>query len=75
MRRYTVVLEYDPEADAYSVTVPALPGCTSQGATVGEALANAKEAVAGHIAALEQIGEPIPEEATIPMAVIATVAA
>src|SRR6266571_1646266 len=40
MRRYTVILEYDPEAAAYSVTVPALPGCTSMGATVEEAAAN-----------------------------------
>jgi len=62
MRRYTVILEYDPDAQAYAVTVPALPGCTSQGATIEEALANAKEAIAGHVASLEEIGESIPEE-------------
>lgn len=34
MRKYTVILEYDLEAKAYAVTVPALPGCTSQGDTI-----------------------------------------
>lgn len=62
MRRYTVILEYDPEAQCYAVTVPALPGCTSQGVTIEESLANAKEAIAGHVASLQQLGEPIPEE-------------
>jgi antitoxin HicB len=75
MRHYTAILEYDPEAGAYSVTVPALPGCTSQGVTVEEALANAKEAVAGHLAALEALGQPIPEETEGPRVVIATIAA
>ncbi|MHB1135099.1 MAG: type II toxin-antitoxin system HicB family antitoxin [Chloroflexota bacterium] len=63
MRKYTVILEFDAEAGAYAVTVPALPGCTSEGRTVEEALANAQEAIAGHIATLESIGEPVPEEA------------
>ena len=62
MRHYTVILEYDPDVEAYAVTVPALPGCTSQGATIEEALANAKEAIAGHVASLEQIGEPVPNK-------------
>jgi predicted RNase H-like HicB family nuclease len=62
MRTYTVVLEYDPHEPGYSVRVPALLGCYTQGDTVEEALTNAKEAIAGHLAALEQIGAPIPEE-------------
>jgi predicted RNase H-like HicB family nuclease len=62
MRTYTVILEYDAEVGAYGVRVPALPGCYSQGASVEEALANAGEAIRGHIAALEQIGAPVPEE-------------
>jgi predicted RNase H-like HicB family nuclease len=75
MRRYTVILEYDLEAAGYSVTVPALPGCTSMGATVEEALSNAQEAVSGHVAALEALGEPVPEETTGPMLVVVGVAA
>ena len=75
MRRYTVVLEYDPEAQAYAVVVPALPGCTSQGDTVEEALAAAREAGAGHIAALEAIGAPVPEEPEGATVIVASVAA
>lgn len=75
MRQYTVIVEYDPEAAAYSVVVPSLPGCTSQGSTVDEALANAREAIAGHIAALKELGEPIPEETNPPQAIRIDVAA
>jgi len=42
---------------------------------IDEALANAKEAVVGHVAALEALGEPVPEETVGPMVVIASVAA
>ena len=56
------MLEYDCDVSPYSVRVPSLPGCYSQGLTAEEALANAEEAIAGHIAALEEIGSPIPEE-------------
>jgi predicted RNase H-like HicB family nuclease len=75
MRRYTVVLEYDPEAQAYSVVVPTLPGCTSQGDTVDEALTNAKVAIAGHVQALEALGAPVPEEPEGATIIVASVAA
>ena len=42
--------------------MPALPGCYSQGDTLEEAIANAKEAIAGYIEALALDGEPVPEE-------------
>ncbi len=75
VRRYTEVLEFDPEANACSVVVPALPGCTSMGDTVDEALANAKEAIAGHVASLEELGHPVPEEPDRAMVIVASVAA
>ena len=75
MRRYTIILEYDPEARSYAVTVPVLPGCTSQGDTIEEAIAMAKEAIAGHIACLEAAGEPVPAEAERPQAITIEVAA
>lgn len=75
MSKYTIILEYDPEAKAYGVTVPALPGCTSQGDTIEDAIASAKEAIAGHIAALRDIGEPVPEETERPQAITIDVAA
>jgi len=75
MRRYTIILEYDPEAGSYAVTVPALPGCTSQGDTIEEAIAMAREAIAGHIACLEEVGESVPEEVERPQMVTIEVAA
>ena len=75
MRHYTVIVEYDPEADAHSVVVPILPGCTSQGRTLEEALVNAREAIAGHIAALRRMREPMPEEINPPQAIRIDVAA
>ena len=72
MRRYTVVLEWDPEAPGYSVVVPALPGCTSQGETVEQALTNAREAITLHVACLEEDGEPVPDDTGV---IVATVAA
>jgi predicted RNase H-like HicB family nuclease len=45
----------------YVASVPELPGCLSEGATIDEALANIREALALYIeCALEQ-GLPLPE--------------
>ncbi len=65
--RYTVLLERDDEVGLYVVSVPTLPGCFTQGATVEQALERAREAVAGHVAALMEIGEPVPVEAIPPL--------
>jgi len=40
--------------------VPSLPGCITQGDTWDDAIANAREAIAGHIEALRALGKPIP---------------
>jgi len=65
MRRFTVILEYDAEAGAYAVVVPALPGCASMGATVEEALDNIRDAIALHVSAMEADGEPVPEDTAV----------
>ncbi|MFO7651577.1 MAG: type II toxin-antitoxin system HicB family antitoxin [bacterium] len=59
--RYLVELEKN-EDGGYTVTVPSLPGCVTEGRTWEEALANAKEAIAGYVAALRDLGKPIPVE-------------
>jgi predicted RNase H-like HicB family nuclease len=60
--RYTVVLE--EEADGgYVVSVPALPGCVSEGDTRADALANIREAIALYIDDCREAGDPIPTEA------------
>jgi predicted RNase H-like HicB family nuclease len=62
MREYTVILEPDNENRGYTVLVPALPGCITQGRTQKEALSRAREAIAAYIESLEADGEPVPEE-------------
>jgi len=59
-RSYSVVLEPDPDG-GYVAVVPAFPGCYSQGDTVDDALANAREAIELTIEDMEAAGEPIPD--------------
>lgn len=42
--KFTVVLE-DAEEGGFTVTVPSLPGCVSEGDSYDEALANIKDAI------------------------------
>jgi predicted RNase H-like HicB family nuclease len=52
-----------PGEDGYTVAeVPSLPGCVSQGTTREEALANIREAIAIHEAALRERGGCIPDD-------------
>ncbi len=43
--KFRVVVELDPEAQAYSAVCPELPGCASVGDTEDEAVENIKEAI------------------------------
>ena len=61
MAKYTVILIPEEEG-GYSVDVPALPGCVTQGETKEEALAMAKEAIELYLESLMADGEPIPLE-------------
>ena len=59
--RYTVLLE--PEKDGgFVVSVPALPGCISQGDTREEALANIRDAIALYVEDCREAGDPVPTE-------------
>ena len=60
--RYTVVLEQE-EDGGYVVSVPALPGCVSQGDTRAEALNNIREAIALYVEDCREVGDPVPTEA------------
>ena len=60
--RYTVVLEREDDG-GYVVSVPALPGCVSQGDTRTEALTNIREAIALYVDDCREAGDPIPTEA------------
>ena len=52
---------YPGEDGYFVVECPSLPGCVSQGVTKEEAVQNIKEAIRGHIAALEEDHLPVPE--------------
>lgn len=52
-----VILRPEKEG-GYSVAIPALPGCYSEGETVEEALANIREAAEGMIEVMNEHGEP-----------------
>ncbi|MCX6022580.1 MAG: type II toxin-antitoxin system HicB family antitoxin [Chloroflexi bacterium] len=66
MRTYTIVLLPDAEEGGYTVTVPALPGCFTEGDTLEDALENARDAIRLYLEHLEAKGEPLPEESAPP---------
>jgi len=57
---YRVLLEADPEDGGFVVAIPAFPHAHTQGETVEEALANAREAIELEIEVLVERGEPVP---------------
>ncbi len=61
VKEYTVIVMKE-SGRGYWVQVPALPGCTTTGDTIDEALRHAKEAIESHIMALEEDGQEIPKE-------------
>ncbi len=65
---YTIELHpADPdEGEGFWVSVPALPGCFTQGETYEEAVGRAQEAIECHLEALAKSGQPIPAESRRP---------
>jgi predicted RNase H-like HicB family nuclease len=62
MNRYIVILkptEY-PDETGFTVEIPALPGCITEGDTVADALTNAREAIGAYVASLHDDGLPVP---------------
>jgi len=66
VRTHTIVLDPDPDAGGYTVTVPVLPGCITQGETVEQCRDRAEEAIAVHLEGLRHDSEPIPDERDYP---------
>ena len=56
--KFQAISTYDDEYEGYVVEVPALPGCFSQGKTIDEAIANARDAIQGVLETLQRNGEP-----------------
>lgn len=56
---FDVVIVAEPEG-GYSVFVPALPSVATQGETIEEARANAREAIEGYLEVMHEDGLSIP---------------
>ncbi|HEY4480385.1 MAG TPA: type II toxin-antitoxin system HicB family antitoxin [Candidatus Paceibacterota bacterium] len=56
---YNIQIERD-EDGIYVVSVPALPGCLTQGRTFDEALKMAQDAIFGFVSVLATRGEDVP---------------
>jgi predicted RNase H-like HicB family nuclease len=56
--QFTAVFEKN-EDGGYTVTVPSLPGCISEGDTFDEALKNIKEAITLYLEVMKKDGEKI----------------
>ncbi len=57
--QYTAVFEPDTESGGYTVTIPALYGCNSEGDTFEEALGNIKEAAELYLEVMKERKEEI----------------
>ena len=58
---YTVIYEADSEG-GFVASVPALPGCYSQGDTLEEAEANVTEAIIAYLESLKDQNKALPED-------------
>lgn len=62
---------FDPAQEGgYTVTVPALPGCITEGDTFEEAVEMAKDAIAGYIEDMKEHNESVPENASASFAAV-----
>jgi predicted RNase H-like HicB family nuclease len=59
-----IALVHKEEGTSYGVSFPDVPGCISAGDTFEEAVANAGEALAGHLALMRADGDAIPAPRT-----------
>ena len=55
-----IALVHKDAGTSYGVSFPDVPGCISAGDTFEQAVGNAAEALAGHFAAMQTDGDPIP---------------
>ena len=60
--QYTAVFEPDNEAGGFTVTIPALPGCISEGDTFEEAVENIKDAAKLYLEDVRDENGRIPSE-------------
>jgi predicted RNase H-like HicB family nuclease len=64
MSKYTVILYWSDEDQAFIAEVPEVAGCAADGATRQEALANAETVIAEWLETARELGRPIPVTGT-----------
>ena len=72
-QKYAVIFEQG--SGNWAAYVPDLPGCITTGATVEETERNIREAIEGHIRALKEFGERVPEPTSLAKEIEITAAA
>lgn len=60
--QYTAIFEPDEKAGGFTVTIPSLPGCISEGDSFEEALQNIQEAAGLYIEVMKDRKMEIPKE-------------
>ena len=60
--QYTAVFEPDEKLGGFTVTIPSLPGCISEGDSFEESLKNIKEAAALYIEVMRDKNFDVPSE-------------
>lgn len=60
MHTYTVIVHRDDDGSFWA-EVEELPGCFASGHSLDELENDVKDAIEQHVAALREIGEPVPE--------------
>lgn len=61
MHKYETIIYWSEEDQSFIADVPELPGCMAHGASPGEALTNAQEAMQLWLDTAREFGDPIPE--------------
>lgn len=59
--QFTIIIDRQPEGE-YLVSVPALPGCYTEGSSLEESREIAADAIRAYCASLAKHGEPVPCE-------------
>jgi predicted RNase H-like HicB family nuclease len=61
MTKYEIILYWSNEDEAFIAEVPELAGCSADGVTRQEALANVEVVIAEWLETARELGRPVPE--------------
>ena len=61
MRKYEIIIYWSQENEAFIAEVPELPGCSADGSTYQQALANVEVVIQEWLETAKELGRAIPE--------------